>query len=810
MKVSYNWLQSYLKLEQSPEQVAEILTDTGLEVEKLEKFESVPGGLKGVVVGHVLDVWAHPNADKLNVTKVDLGNGEPVQIVCGAPNVAKGQNVLVATVGATLMPEPGKPFEIKKAKIRGEESFGMICAEDELGIGESHEGIMVLPENSIAGMTAADYLGIETDYIFEIGLTPNRTDGFGHFGVARDIAARLSLNSPVRAELPKLKTQNPNPKSSSKIKVEIRDKQGCGRYAGLLIENLKIQPSPAWLQNRLRSIGLAPINNVVDITNFVQRETGQPLHAFDADKIAGNKVIIDTLEAGRKFTTLDGVERGLHSEDLMICDAEGGMCIAGVFGGIHSGVSDQTTSVFLESAWFNPVRIRKTAKRHGLNTDASFRFERGVDPNETLYALKRAADLILEISGGEISGPITDEITEIPQAVELEFSLERYNRLAGTNLDAKTVESILHSLDFEILSKSVEAGYRLKVPTYRADVTREVDVAEEVLRIYGYNKVEMPDQMRISVSVEKKPARHEVIQALGNALVGRGFNEMMSNGLTRSDYIRDVAGDVYDESLIYMLNPLSQELDVLRPNLTVSVLDSVAYNLNHQVERLRVFEIGKEYIKTKKGYKETTKMAIAVSGVRFRESWSNPDHDVDITDLKGHLRAVFQIMGLELNFNESEKNPFYQHSLGMSLGKKPIGILGSVSKKAIKRYSIKHDTLIAEFDLDACLDKVTHANKILVPLPKFPSVRRDLSLLLDANIQFEEIEKIAYAKAGKLIKEVDLFDVYEGKSLPSGKKSYAVSFILQDENKTLNDKQIDKTMAAIQAELEKVLGASLR
>lgn len=810
MKVSYNWLQSYLKLDQNPEQVAEILTDTGLEVEKLEKWKSVPGGLEGVVVGHVVDLWPHPNADKLNVTKVDLGQGEPVQIVCGAPNVAKGQKVLVATVGTTLMPEPDKPFEIKKAKIRGEESFGMICAEDELGIGQSHDGIMVLPNDSKVGMTAADYLGLETDHIFEIGLTPNRTDGFGHYGVARDIAARLSLKKPVRAQKPELKNLEIDQNAKPKISVEIRDKQGCGRYAGLLIENIKVQPSPEWLQNRLRAIGQSPINNVVDITNFVVHEMGQPLHAFDAGKITTNTVVIDTLPKGTKFTTLDEVERELDEKDLMICNGEEGMCIAGVFGGIHSGVSEKTSSVFLESAWFNPVRIRKTAKRHALNTDASFRFERGVDPAGTVFALKRAANLILEIAGGNVTGPLIDTITELPKQVELDFSLERFNKLAGTNLDEQVVTDILKSLDFEIESITSDKVFKLKVPTYRADVTREVDVVEEVLRIYGYNNVEMPDQMRISVSVEKKPARHEVLQALGQALVGRGFSEMMSNGLTRSDYIREVTGVQEDKSLVYMLNPLSEELDVLRPNLTISMLESVAYNLNRQADRLLLFEIGKSYEKVGEGYRETTKLAIALAGTRFRESWSNPAAATDSSDLRGHINAVFQVMGLQADFGDDGKNPFYGSAVSIHLRKKHIGILGSISKKAMKRYSIKREVFVAEFDLDACLKAIGHANKTLIPLSKFPSVRRDLSLLLNENVRFEEIEKIAYSKAGKLIKEVSLFDVYEGKNLPAGKKSYAVSFILRDENKTLNDKQIDKTMKTIQTELETVLGASLR
>lgn len=809
MKVSYNWLQTYLTIKETPEELAEILTDTGLEIEKVEKFESIPGALRGVVVGEVLDVWPHPNADKLQLTKVNLGN-EEVQIVCGAPNVAKGQKVFVATVGTTLIPEPEKPFEIKKAKIRGEESFGMICSEMELGIGTGHEGIMVLPPKTKVGVSAAEFLKIETDYMLEIGLTPNRTDAFSHYGVARDVAARYSLNQPVKAKLPELKTQNPNENSTPKITIEIRDKQGCGRYAAILIENIKVQPSPAWLQNKLQTVGQSPINNIVDITNFVQQETGQPLHAFDADKIAGQKVIVDTLPQETEFTTLDGVERKLHADDLMICDEEGGMCIAGVYGGAHSGVTDKTQSVLIESAYFNPTRIRKTAKRHGLNTDASFRFERGVDPQGVLYALKRAADLVLEMAGGEIVGPVIDIITEIPKPVELDFNLDRFNKLSGTSVDANTVEGILKSLDIEILENS-NSTYRLKIPTYRVDVTREVDVIEEVLRIYGYNRVEIPEQMRISVTAEKKPSRHQIIRSIGELLVGRGFHEMMSNGLTRSDYIKDVAGDAWNEKMVYILNPLSQELDVLRPNLIISALESVAYNLNHQAERLKLFEIGKAYFKTKSGYGETTKMLLALTGLRFRESWSNTDQDVDVSDLKGHIQTVFQRMGLEVEFKtQVNSNPFYQNVLSIFLNNTEIGIAGNVSKKAMKRYSLKQDTLIAEFDLDACLGRIRHADKVFTALPKFPSVRRDLSLLLDHHIRFEEIEKIAFANGGSLMKEVDLFDVYEGKNLPAGKKSYAVSFILQDESKTLKDKQIDKIMNTIQAELETSLGASLR
>lgn len=808
MKVSYNWLKSYLDFSLTPEELSELLTDTGLEVEKLEKFESLPGGLKGVVIGEITEIRPHPNADKLQITRVNVGTPPELDIVCGAPNIAEGQKVFVATVGTVLYPKPDESFKIKKAKIRGEASFGMICSESELGLGDSHDGIMVLPKDAKAGLAAADYLELSTDYIFDIGLTPNRTDAFGHFGVARDIAARLSLKKKVRAELPELKPLKSN-SEEPKITVEIRDADGCGRYAGLLIEGLTVQPSPDWLKNRLRSIGLNPVNAVVDITNFVQYETGQPLHAFDAAKIDGNKVIVDTLTQGTAFTTLDGEDRKLHESDLMICNEKGGMCIAGVFGGINSGVGLETTGVFLESAWFNPVRVRKTAKRHGLNTDASFRFERGVDPEQTLYALRRAADLILEISGGAITGPMIDEKKETPKAVELNFSVAKLNKLTGLKLSTTRVKEILDSLDFEILGER-DDELQLRVPTYRVDVTRDVDVVEEVLRIYGYNAVELPERMSLSVSIEKKPERNEVIQTLCTSLVGRGFNEMMSNGLTRSDFILKVSESEYKNSLVPMLNPLSQELDVLRPTLVVSALETVAHNLNRQSERLRLFEVGKAYSKSEDGFSESTRLSIVQVGSRFPENWNNPAGELELSELLGNLNAVFEMLGQEMKTGEGVEHPFYQNPIPVILGSKQVGTAGQVGQKALKVYGIKKPVWVAEINLDACLKKVKHAAKQLTDLPKFPSVRRDLSLLLDEKVEFGEIERIARKKGGSLMQEVGLFDVYEGKNLPEGKKSYAVSFILQDKNKTLADKQIDQVMGQIQKELESSLGASLR
>lgn len=809
MKISFNWLKSYLDFNESPEAVSAILTDTGLEVEKLESFDTLPGGLKGVVVGHVVEIDKHPDADKLKVTKVDIGNGIILPIVCGAPNVDKGQKVLVATVGTTLYPSPEESFKIKKAKIRGEVSEGMICAEDELGIGKSHDGIMVLPNDTPVGIDAATYLDMESDFIFEIGLTPNRTDGFGHFGVARDLAARLSLKEKTRAKLPEL-SELPKPITpDSGLSIRIDDKEACGRYAGQVIANIKVTPSPKWLQDRLLSVGLSPINNIVDITNFVQHETGQPLHAFDIAKITGNEIRVNTLPSGTKFKTLDEVERELNSADLMISNAEGGMCIAGVFGGIDSGVSDQTQSVFIESAWFNPVRVRKTAKRHGLNTDASFRFERGVDPQGTIYALKRAISLILEIAGGELKGEIFDEISEVPAPVELNFRLSRYNQISGADLPKEVLLPILDSLDIEVLDENGD-NYALRIPTYRADVTREIDVIEEVLRIYGFNTVALPERMQLSVSIDPKPSRQELIDNISQTLVGRGFYEMMSNGLTQSSKIAAVASEEETNKLVAMLNPLSMELDVLRPNLIVSALESISYNLNRQSERLRFFEIGKSYERTESGFSERTLLSIAMTGNRHAENWNNDKEQVDTTDLAGNVKAIFDAMGIDFKLASFEGDAFVDEGLSFLVRNKPVGRGGMVSAKALKSYGIKKDVWIAEIDMDTCMPVVKHAAISLDTLPKFPSVRRDLSLLVNSDVTFAEIERIGYSKGGKLMKEIGLFDVYEGKNLPEGKKSYAVSFLMQDVSKTLGDKQIDKTMLQIQETLESKLGASLR
>ena len=810
MTISFNWLKQYLPTDLSASEVAAILTDTGLEVEKLEAFDPAGGSLEKVVVGHVLSVEPHPNADRLRCTSVDVAEPEPLRIVCGAPNVAVGQKVLVALVGARLQPAGGEAFEIKKSKIRGEVSEGMICAEDELGLGDSHDGIMVLPVDARPGTTAADFLRIEGDEVLEIGLTPNRTDAFGHFGVARDLAARLSHTSgqAVRAALP------PVPdfaeRREGKIRVSIEDTQGCGRYAGLELEGIKVGPSPDWLQNRLRAIGLSPINNVVDITNFVLHETGQPLHAFDADKISGDEVIVRRLPEGSSFTTLDGVERKLGADDLMICNREGGMCIAGVFGGLESGVTEGSTRIFLESAWFNPARVRKTAKRHALNTDSSFRFERGVDPSATLYALRRAAGLILEIAGGRQAGSLIDERGKLPEAVSIDFSLEACNRLCGTAISEAEAEHILAALDFGVKPKG-NGHYLLNVPGHRAEVSRPADVAEELLRIYGYNAVPMPARMSMSVSLPQKPDREEVVNAMAQCLAGRGFHEMMSNGLSRSDRMLQVEGEALKDRLVYMLNPLSQELDVLRPQLINSMLENVAYNLNRQAERIMAFEFGVAYSKNKSAYNEEQHLCIVLCGNRFQENWNNPAGAFDASDMEGHIRSVMQVMGIDgLVEMELGSHSYLEEVRNIKLGAEHIGSLGKACKAAMKAYGIKRELWLAELDIDRCMARVKHASVQYSALPKFPSVRRDFSLMLDEAVHFEAIEKLAYRQAGKLLREVGLFDVYEGKNLPKGKKSYAVSFVLQDAKRTLDDKVIDKQMARIQKALEEELGAQLR
>ncbi|CAL2077006.1 phenylalanine--tRNA ligase subunit beta [Tenacibaculum sp. 190524A05c] len=808
MKISYNWLQQFLQLDWSPEKTGELLTDLGLEVEGIELKESIKGSLKGVVVGEVLTCKKHPNADKLKVTTVNLGQGEPVQIVCGAPNVDAGQKVPVATIGTMLYDEKGEGFKIKKGKIRGEESHGMICAEDELGLGNSHDGIMILKEDLVPGTPCADVFKIETDHVFEIGLTPNRADAMSHYGVARDLRAGL-MQKDVNLELisPSVSDFHVDERRL-KIDIEVENKELIPRYCGITITDVEVKESPEWIKNRLKAIGIAPKNNVVDITNYVLHELGQPLHAFDASKIRGNKVVVKTLEEGTKFVTLDEVERELSAEDIMICDAEDNpLCIGGVFGGLKSGVTENTTTVFLESAYFNPVAIRKTAKRHGLNTDASFRFERGIDINQTKYALKRAALLIEEYAGGKLSSDILDFFPEKVKDFEVFLSFDSVYRLIGQEIPKETIKNILASLEIKINSVT-EAGLGLVIPSYRVDVQREADIIEEILRVYGYNNIEFSHKLNASISFDDDK-QVKVENTIANQLVSIGFNETMSNSLTKEDYI-SLSEDLNANFNVEMLNPLSSDLKVMRQSLLFSGLESIAYNINRKNNALKFFEFGKTYHKFESGYEEQKHLTLFVTGSRVKDSWKVANTASDFFYLKGVISSLFERVGLTNLKTSPSKSDVFSEGLTLSLGKTKLVDFGVVKRSILKEFSIKQEVLFADIKWDVILPLVGKKKIKVADLPKFPAVKRDLALLLDQKVEFKELYNLAFQSERKLLKEVDLFDVYEGKNLPEGKKSYAVSFVLQDENKTLNDKQIDKIMQKLQQTFEKNVGAELR
>ncbi|CAL2084270.1 Phenylalanine--tRNA ligase beta subunit [Tenacibaculum sp. 190524A05c] len=808
MKISYNWLQQFLQLDWSPEKTGELLTDLGLEVEGIELKESIKGSLKGVVVGEVLTCKKHPNADKLKVTTVNLGQGEPVQIVCGAPNVDAGQKVPVATIGTMLYDEKGEGFKIKKGKIRGEESHGMICAEDELGLGNSHDGIMILKEDLVPGTPCSDVFKIETDHVFEIGLTPNRADAMSHYGVARDLRAGL-MQKDVNLELisPSVSDFHVDERRL-KIDIEVENKELIPRYCGITITDVEVKESPEWIKNRLKAIGIAPKNNVVDITNYVLHELGQPLHAFDASKIRGNKVVVKTLEEGTKFVTLDEVERELSAEDIMICDAEDNpLCIGGVFGGLKSGVTENTTTVFLESAYFNPVAIRKTAKRHGLNTDASFRFERGIDINQTKYALKRAALLIEEYAGGKLSSDILDFFPEKVKDFEVFLSFDSVYRLIGQEIPKETIKNILASLEIKINSVT-EAGLGLVIPSYRVDVQREADIIEEILRVYGYNNIEFSHKLNASISFDDDK-QVKVENTIANQLVSIGFNETMSNSLTKEDYI-SLSEDLNANFNVEMLNPLSSDLKVMRQSLLFSGLESIAYNINRKNNALKFFEFGKTYHKFESGYEEQKHLTLFVTGSRVKDSWKVANTASDFFYLKGVISSLFERVGLTNLKTSPSKSDVFSEGLTLSLGKTKLVDFGVVKRSILKEFSIKQEVLFADIKWDVILPLVGKKKIKVADLPKFPAVKRDLALLLDQKVEFKELYNLAFQSERKLLKEVDLFDVYEGKNLPEGKKSYAVSFVLQDENKTLNDKQIDKIMQKLQQTFEKNVGAELR
>ncbi|MFB9052566.1 phenylalanine--tRNA ligase subunit beta [Formosa undariae] len=808
MKISYNWLKQFIKTDWSAEQTGELLTDLGLEVEGIDAFQSVKGGLEGIVVGEVLTCIQHPNADRLKITTVNIGAETPVQIVCGAPNVDAGQKVPVATIGTTLYTETGEAWTIKKGKIRGEESFGMICAEDELGLGKSHDGIMVLDADLKVGTPVADIFDVENDLVFEIGLTPNRSDAMSHYGTARDLRAGL-LQKEIHSELitPSVSSFHVNNRSF-RIDVDVQNKELAPRYCGVSISGIKVEESPEWLKNRLKAIGLTPKNNVVDATNYVLHDLGQPLHAFDYNKISGQKVIVKTVEAGTKFTTLDGIERTLHEDDLMICDAEKPMCIAGVFGGAQSGVTENTTNIFLESAYFNPVSVRKTAKRYGLNTDASFRFERGIDPNLCEYALKRAALLIVELAGGEISSEIEDSYSNKIEDFQVRLSFDNAKRLIGEEIPKDVIKRILMSLDIKI-NNVTETGLGLTVPAYRNDVQREADVIEEILRVYGYNNVKTTEKLNASISNSSRFEDHKIQNKIGNQLAAQGFYEIMANSLTSPDYV-GLSEQLKAEHNISMLNPLSNDLSVLRQSLLFSGLEAVSHNINRRRPNLKFFEFGKTYHHYNENREEFKHLSLFVTGNKSTETWNSAPLKGDFFYMKGIINTVLERLGLTRFRTSPISNDIFSEGLQLGLGKTKLVEFGLVKSSILKHFDISQEVLFADFNWDAIIDLVKHNKTKYTEIAKHPEVRRDFALLLDDQVSFEEIFTIAKQTEKQLLKDVNLFDVYQGKNLPEGKKSYAVSFILQDEQKTLTDKQIDKIMNKLQSNFESKLGAELR
>jgi phenylalanyl-tRNA synthetase beta chain len=806
MKISYNWLKQFIKIDWNSEETAALLTDLGLEVEMVNNYQSVKGGLEGIVVGHVLTCVQHPDADRLKVTTVDLGDGIPVQIVCGATNVAAGQKVPVATIGTTLYDKEGVAFQIKKGKIRGQESHGMICAEDELGLGESHDGIMILDNDIVAGTTAASVFKIENDEVFEIGLTPNRADAMSHLGTARDLRAGL-LQSGVAVELITPSVSNFQvDKRILKIDVAVQAPLLAQRYCGVTISGITIKPSPDWLQNRLKAIGINPKNNVVDATNYVLHELGQPLHAFDAAKING-KISVKTLPSGTKFTTLDDVERTLHEEDLMICDENGPLCIAGVFGGKNSGVSETTTSIFLESAYFNPVSVRKSAKRHQLNTDASFRFERGIDPNITEYALKRAALLIKVVSGGEITSDIIDIYPKKIEDFHVVLNFENVKKIIGQELPKETIKNILVSLEIKVNSVS-DAALGLTIPSYRVDVQREIDVIEEILRVYGYNNIKFSDKLNATVSNAPRTEDYKVQNVIATQLNSQGFHEMMANSLTTPTYV-ELSDMLKEEHNIIILNPLSNDLAALRQSLLFSSLEATSYNINRKNADIKFFEFGKSYHKFLSGYEEHKHLTLLITGNRNQESWTNTQKSTDFFLFKGYVNGVLERMGIQNTQNLPITSDVFSEGIAIGFGNEILVEYGIVKKSILKHFDIKQEVLFADFNWALVLKLISNKIKF-TEIPKYPEVRRDLSLLLDDSVSFDAIYNIAIQSEKSLLKDINLFDVYQGKNLPEGKKSYALSFTIQDHSKTLTDGQIDKIMSKLQKNFETELGASLR
>ena len=820
MNISYNWLKEYVDFDLTPEEVAAALTSIGLETGSVEEVQTIKGGLEGLVIGEVLTCVEHPNSDHLHITTVNLGNGEPTQIVCGAPNVATGQKVVVATLGTKLY-DGDECFTIKKSKIRGVESIGMICAEDEIGIGTSHDGIIVLPEQAVPGPLAKDYYNVKSDYVLEVDITPNRADACSHYGVARDLYAYLIQNGKQATLKCPLVDAFAVENHDLDIKVTVENSEACPRYAGVTVKDVTVKESPEWLQNKLRLIGVRPINNVVDVTNYIVHAFGQPLHCFDADKIKGGEVIVKTLSEGTPFVTLDGVERKLNERDLMICNKEEAMCIAGVFGGLDSGSTEATTNVFIESAYFHPTWVRKTARRHGLNTDASFRFERGIDPNITIYCLKLAAIMVKELAGGTISSEIKDVCVAPAQDFIVELAYEKVNSLVGKVIPVETIKSIVKSLEMKVTNETAE-GLTLAVPPYRVDVQRDCDVIEDILRIYGYNNVEIPSTLKSSLTTKGEEDKSNKLQNLiAEQLVGCGFNEILNNSLTRAAYY-DGLESYPSNHLVMLMNPLSADLNSMRQTLLFGGLESIAHNANRKNADLKFFEFGNCYYfdadkknpeKTLATYAEDYHLGLWVTGKKVSNSWIHADENSSVYELKAYVENILKRLGLDLRnlvVGNLTDDIFAAALTVHTRGGKRLATFGVVTKKLLKAFDIDNEVYYADLNWKELMRAIRSVKVSFKEISKFPAVKRDLALLLDKNIQFAEIEKIAYETEKKLLKEVELFDVYEGKNLEAGKKSYAVSFLLQDEIQTLNDKMIDKIMSKLVKNLEDKLGAKLR
>ena len=820
MNISYNWLKDYLDFDLQPDEVAAALTSIGLETGGVEEVQTIKGGLEGLVIGEVLTCEEHPNSDHLHITTVNVGGAEPLQIVCGAPNVAAGQKVVVAVNGTKLY-DGDECFTIKRSKIRGVESNGMICAEDEIGIGTDHAGIIVLPADAVVGTPAKEYYNVKSDYVLEVDITPNRVDATSHFGVARDLAAYLKQNGkPANLKRPSVDAFKIDDEVPA-IEVVVENKEACLRYSGITIKNVTVKESPEWLQNRLKVIGLRPINNVVDITNYILHGVGQPLHSFDADKIKGNKVVVRSATEGAKFVTLDGVERTLTDRDLMICNVEEPMCIAGVFGGLDSGVTEQTKNVFLESATFHPTWIRKTARRFGLNTDASFRFERGIDPNSVIYCLKLAALMVKELAGGTISSEIKDVFTTPAPDFIVDLAYEKVHSLVGKVIPVETIKSIVTSLEMKITNETAE-GLTLAVPPYRVDVQRDCDVIEDILRIYGYNNVEIPTTLNSSLTTKGEHDKSNKLQNLiAEQLVGCGFNEILNNSLTRAAYYDGM--ETYPSNhLVMLLNPLSADLNAMRQTLLFGGLESIAHNANRKNADLKFFEFGNCYHfdadkkneeKVLAPYSEDYHLGLWVTGKKVSNSWAHADENSSVYELKAYVENILKRLGLDLHnlVVGNLTDDIFAAALSINTkGGKRLASFGIVTKKLLKAFDIDNEVYFADLNWKELMKAIRSVKISYKEISKFPAVKRDLALLLDKNVQFAEIEKIAYETEKKLLKEVELFDVYEGKNLEAGKKSYAVSFLLQDESQTLNDKMIDKIMSKLVKNLEDKLGAKLR